>query len=325
MHSLASHARHMSPGTRLLLLGLLALSSIALFMTLGVQGQWSFALPLRAGKIATLLLVSHAIAVSTVLFQTATNNRILTPAIMGFDALYLLIQTSIVYALGSKATLALPQPLLFSGQVALMILFCGLLHQRLLTRGKTDLHQLVLIGVILGEFFRSLSAFLLRLINPNEFNFLQDRFFSSFNNPDYGLLGISTLAVIAASAFGMRQVSRLDVMSLGKETATSLGLDHRRQVSRILVTVAVLVSVSTALVGPVTFFGLLVANLAYAVMATYRHALLLPAAVFIAITCLVGGQALLEHAFGFDTNLRAIVEFLGGITFIYLMLKGIRP
>ena len=59
-------------------------------MTLGANGQWDFVLPFRGGKLAVMLLVAYAVAVSSVLFQTVTHNRILTPAIMGFDALYLL-------------------------------------------------------------------------------------------------------------------------------------------------------------------------------------------------------------------------------------------
>lgn len=183
MLDLALH-EHRGVTLRLLALGMLALASSLLFMTYGVQGQWDFALPLRAGKLSTLMLVGYAIAVATVLFQTATCNRILTPAIMGFDALYVLIQTVCVQLIGSKGMLALPQNLLFIGQVLAMILLCGLLYRSVFARRKANLFQLVLIGVILGELFRSLSSLLLRLMNPNEFSFLQDRFFSSFNNPE---------------------------------------------------------------------------------------------------------------------------------------------
>lgn len=321
--AIVHHSR--SASFRLMLLCVLAMACATVFMTYGVHGQWEFALPLRAGKLATLTLVGYAIAVATVLFQTATCNRILTPAIMGFDALYLLIQTACVQVLGSKGLLALPQHLLFTGQVTVMILLCGLLYRALFARGMANLFQLVLIGVILGELFRGLSSLMLRLMNPNEFNFLQDRFFSSFNNPDHSLLLMSFIAVCLASLLGLRNLARIDALSLGRDIATNLGLDHRREVSVILVTVAVLVAVSTALVGPVTFFGLLVANLAYAVVGSYRHALLLPAAVCIAIICLVGGQMVLEQALGFNSNLRVVVDFLGGITFIYLLIKGNRP
>lgn len=66
----------------------LLLVSCALFMTLNVKGDWDFVLNLRLTKLAALLMVAYAVGVSTQLFQTLTNNPILTPSILGFDSLY---------------------------------------------------------------------------------------------------------------------------------------------------------------------------------------------------------------------------------------------
>lgn len=305
----------------MLALGLLALGCIGLFMTLGVQGSWSFALPFRAGKIATMLLVGYAVAVATVLFQTATGNRILTPAIMGFDSLFVLIQTCLIFLMGSGAVAAADRRLMFALEAGAMIAFSGLLYLVLFATARRSLHMLVLTGVVLGVLFRSVSGFLQRVIDPNEFSFLQDRFFASFNGPHQELLLISAAVVLGASLVGLPALRAWDVLALGREAAISLGVAHRREVMRILLIVSVLVSVSTALVGPVTFFGLLVANLAYMLVPSFRHVHVLPAAFLIAVICLVGGQTVLEHAFAFDTNLRVIIDFLGGITFIVLLMR----
>ena len=310
-----------SPPGILALLGLVALACGALFMTLGVQGAWAFALPFRASKLATMLLVAYAIAVSTVLFQTATGNRILTPGIMGFDTLYVLIQTSVIFILGSDAIASADRRMTFLAEVAIMVGFSGLLYCALFAGARRSLHMLVLTGVVLGVLFRSLSGFMQRLIDPNEFAILQNRFFASFNSPHHGLLAISALAVLGASLAGLRALNRWDVLTLGRDAAISLGVAHRREVTRILVIVAVLVSVSTALVGPITFFGLLVANLAYMLVPSFRHRHVLPAAFLIAVICLVGGQTVLERVFAFDTNLRVIVDFLGELTFLALLVR----
>ena len=55
---------------RLALLAVAALLCVAGFMTLGANGQWSFVIPFRGGKLAAMLLVAYAVAVSSVLFQT---------------------------------------------------------------------------------------------------------------------------------------------------------------------------------------------------------------------------------------------------------------
>lgn len=321
-HVLPIEVWHRRPAMRLGLLGLAAALCLLLFMTIGVKGHWDFVLPLRARKLASLLLVAYAIGVATVLFQTATSNRILTPAIMGFDALYVLIQSSLIFMLGSQQLLQTNAQALFIAQVIVMVAASGLLYKLMFTSGRHSLHQLVLTGVVLGMLFRSFSSFIQRVINPSEYAFIQDRFFASFNNPDETLLLLSAALILATSVWGLRHLRAYDVLTLGRDTAVNLGVDHRRMVSRILVIVAILTSVSTALVGPVTFFGLLVSHLAYTLVRSYRHALLLPAAVMIGMICLVGGQVVLEQLFSFDTNLRVVVDFLGGLTLILLLVRG---
>lgn len=310
----------------LALVGLTAGAALCmvLFLTVGANGQWDFVLPFRGTKILTMVLVGYCIAVSAVLFQTATGNRILTPGIMGFDSLFILLQTLIVFSIGAQGYTGIDHRVLFGGQTLLMIGFAAVLYRLLFHNSRRSLHLLVLTGVVLGILFRSLSEFAGRVISPNEYLFLQDRFFASFNSPDTQLLAVSFAAVGAVSLFAWRMLPAFDVLGLGRDSAISLGVDHRRTVGIILAIAAVLVSISTALVGPVTFFGLLVSNLAYWLIRSHRHVLLLPAATLIAIISLLAGQLILERALGFGTNLRVVLEFAGGITFILLLLRDPR-
>lgn len=311
-----------SPALVLSLLAVLAMVSAVAFMTLGARGSWSFILSFRGTKLLSMAAVAYAIAISTVLFQTVTNNRILTPSIMGFDSLYGLLQTGLVLVLGATAVSALDGRLLFVIEVGVMMVFSAALYQLLFSGALKSIHLLLLAGVIFGVLFRSLSGFLQRIIDPNDFVVLQDRLFANFNTIDSHLLGVSLSLIGLVSLAAWRIFHTLDVLSLGRDAAISLGVDHRRVSMLILMLVAVLVSVSTALVGPATFFGLLVANLAYLVMPSNKHRHILPAAVLIAIITLVGGQTVLERVFAFDTALPIIVEFAGGIFFILVLLKG---
>ncbi|UVF21420.1 iron chelate uptake ABC transporter family permease subunit [Microvirga terrae] len=306
----------------LLILAAIATGVIVLFTTLNAKGRWDFILAFRGTKILSMVLVAHAIAVSTVLFQTVSHNRILTPSIMGFDALYALIQTGLIFALGSAGVSALDPRLLFGVEVAAMVAFSGLLYRWLFSGSSRSLHLLLLVGIVFGVLFRSLSGFMQRIIDPNEFVVLQDRLFANFNSVDGNLLTISAAAVVAVSVVGWRLMHAYDVLALGRETAINLGVDHGRVTTIVLILVAVLVSVSTALVGPVTFFGLLVANLAYQIAGTHKHRFVLPVASLIAVICIVGGQLVLERIFAFDTALSIVIEFLGGIVFLALLIKG---
>lgn len=311
-----------SPVPALVLLGIAALVAVVAFMTLGAKGSWSFVLAFRAQKLAALVLIASAIAVSTVLFQTITGNRILTPSIMGFDALYALVQTAMVFLLGAGASAALDARLIFAGNVALMVVFSLALYRLLFSGGAHSLHRLMLVGIVFGVFFRSLSGFLQRIIDPNDFLVLQDRLFASFNSVDPTLLGVAALGMAGVAVAMMRLMHTYDVLALGRETAIGLGVDYKRVTTAILVMVAVLVSIATALVGPVTFFGLLVANLAWFAVPGGRHRHVLPAAVLIAIVTLVGGQVVLERVFAFDTALSVVIEFAGGLFFLVYLVKG---
>jgi iron complex transport system permease protein len=306
----------------LLVLGALALASVVLFMTLGAKGSWSFIIPFRGKKLLALLLVAYSIALSTVLFQTVANNRILTPSIMGFDQLYILIQTAVAYFLGAEMLALMDPNLAFAVKLLLMVGFSGFFFQWLFLSAERSLYLLILVGIVFGVFFRSLSNFMARMLDPNAFQVLQDTLFASFNDVDTTLLGVSYAIVVLASVVLWRMRSVLDVLSLGKPTAINLGIDYKRVVITLLVIVSVLVSVSTALVGPRTFFGLLVATLGYLLMGTSKHKWVIPAAVLLGVICLVGGQTLLERVFAFNTALSIIIEFLGGIVFIIFVLRG---
>jgi iron complex transport system permease protein len=305
----------------LVVLSALAIVAIIAFMTLGAKGSWAFILKFRGVKLAALLLVAYAIAVSTVMFQTVTNNRILTPAVMGFDALFVLVHTFMVFAFGSSEVLLIDPRLRFIGETLLLVVFAGILFRWLFSGGDRSLHLLVLVGIIFGVLFRSLSSFMQRVLDPNEFMVLQDTLFASFNSIDTTLLAISAAIVALASLAGLRLFHTFDVLSLGRPAAISLGVPHKRVVTALLVLISIMVAVSTALVGPVMFFGLLIAALAHYFTGSGKHRHVLPAAILIGIICLVGGQVILERVFAFDTALSIVIEFLGGIVFIVLILK----
>lgn len=308
------------PKVRLAIVLAAALVAIVVFLTAGSPAPLSLVLPLRLPKVAALVLVAVAIAVSTVLFQTVVGNRILTPSLMGFDSLYVLIQSGTVFFFGASALHLAQAQVKWALEVAVMVLAVTALYRWLFFGRRRDLHLLVLVGIVLGTLFRSLSSFLQRMLDPTAFATLQDELFASFNVVDTSLLGISAVAIAGCFAALARIRRTFDVLALGQDIAIGLGIDHRRVVMRILVVVAVLTAVSTALVGPVAFFGLLVANLAYLLVGD-RHALSVPTAAGLAVVALVGGQFLLERVFAFGTGLSIIIEFLGGIVFVALLIS----
>lgn len=305
----------------LIFLAILTLVCIGVFLTIGVNAGWGFVLPRRLTTVATMSLVAVAIAVSTILFHTVTANQILTPSIMGFDSLYLLIQTGAIFFLGVSAVNGIDPILKFGLESAVMIALSLLLYRWLLLDTRRSIHLLVLVGVIIGTLLRSISSLLQRIMAPEALIVVQDAFFADFTGADRRLLLICAIVVAACLAVVWHLRRTLDVVALGRDLAVGLGVDHRKLTMRVLVLVAVLVSVATALVGPTTFFGLLVAHLAYQFMPKQRHAITIPAASLCALIALIGGQVLFERILGFEGSLSMVVEFLGGIVFIYLLTR----
>ena len=302
-------------------LSLLALMSILLYMLYRLGGSWEFALETRAVKLAALLLTAIAVAVSTLLFQTLTKNRILTPSIMGLDSLYMLLQTALVYFLGSSTQFLASKNINFLVTLLLMMVFSFLLYYILFGRLSHSIFTLLLFGIILGTLFQSGASFMQMLIDPDDFLIIQGKMFASFNAVNADVLMIATLFTLVALLYVAAIFKNLDVLQLGKDQTINLGISYNGMARHILIIVSILVSTSTALVGPVSFLGLLVVNLSYQYFTTHRHNTLLPGTILIAIIALVLGQFIVEKLLTFSTTLSVIINFIGGIYFIYLLVK----
>jgi len=314
----------MRNSTKMIILSAFALLFCSLYLFQGLNGSFDYALPRRGIKVLAMVLTGVAIAYATIIFQTITHNRILTPSIMGFDSLYLLLQTLMIFFLGSTHVTIVNKHVNFLLSVMAMVIFALLLYRFLFKSGKRPIYFLLLVGIIIGTFFGSISTFLQVLIDPSEFLSVQDKMFASFNNVSGDLVWWATGIILIAILIGLNSMNDLDVLSLGKDTAINLGVDYESIVRKMLILSSVLIAVSTALVGPITFFGLIVANLSYQFFKTYKHSVLILGASVMSIVALVGGQWIVERLFTFSTTLSVIINFVGGVYFIYLLLKESR-
>ncbi len=299
----------------------MACTIISLYMTWNIN---IYTWPFRLTKLISLLLISYTITVSTILFQTVVNNRLLTPSLMGFDQLYILIKTLTIYFLGSLSLPFLNEEGQLILEALILILFSISLFRWLFSGSLKGLHLTLLVGIILGGFFFSLRMFMQLQLNPDQMMNLTDIMFANFNKFNTSLISFATIIVFIVSLIGWRSRRLLDILALGRENALNLGVDYHKSATAILIFVSILVSISTALVGPVTFFGLLVANLAYELSPQAKYGVIVPIAILLAIICLVGGQFILEQIFHMAGRLSFIIEFCGGIVFLTLLMKGKR-
>ena len=291
-------------------------------MPVNSPGFWRIA-QLRATSVTVILVVAWCQALATVAFQTITNNRIITPSIMGFESLYRLIQTSIVFFFGTTGLTSMNSTGQYLMQVGLMVALAALLYGRLLQRENTNIHQTLLLGIVIGTGFGGLSTYMQNLLKPSAFDILSARLIGNISNADASQLTIALPLALAAGGLLLALSRTLDVLGLGRDAAVGLGVDHRRSSLMILMLAAVLMAVSTSLVGPMSFLGFLVAMTAYQLSDTHEHRFVLPMAWLVGVVILGGAYFILRHIFYATGSVGIIIEAVGGTFFlIHLLRKG---
>jgi iron complex transport system permease protein len=281
-----------------------------------------YVIPRRLERLAAMALGAVCVAVSSICFQTLAGNRILTPAIMGYEAVYLLLQALLVLLLGVQSLALLGPAGQFWAGVASMLAYSWLLHRSLWREGRHDVHFLLLLGLVLGMVMGTLTQFVQLRISPGEFSVLQGMAQTSFVRAGPAQLLWSVAIVAAVCGVVFRSLPTLDVLALGREQAISLGVDHRRQLRLHLALTAILVAVSTSLLGPSAFMGIFVAHTSYALARTARHAVTLPLGCAVAMALFITAQMAVEHVFNYRTSVGILVNLVCGGYFLVLMLRA---
>ena len=308
--------------------GILLVISLALavlYIVLGLNTEFlSFLLERRILKLIAILVVGYSISVSSVLFQTITNNRIITPSIIGFDSLYLMICSIVVLFFHQ---LLVPNVInihiFFFITVGIMIVFSRALYRLLFIIKENTIYYVLLSGVVLSLLFRSIYTFFISIMDVAQYDALQRKLYASFDLIQYDLLFVSIILALLTTKYIVPMLSDLDVYLIGKDNAKMLGVDIDKVQDDCIKFISILVSVATVLVGPITFLGLFVVNIVYMIYSnSNKHIHLILGSTFLSWIILILGSLLVERVFEFDTNLTVIINGIGGIFFIYLLLKG---
>lgn len=291
-------------------------------MPVNSPGFWRIA-QLRAASVTVILVVAWCQGLATVAFQSITNNRIITPSIMGFESLYRLIQTSIVFFSGIAGLTGMNSIGQYLMQVGLMVALAALLYGRMLRNEQANIHQTLLLGIVIGTGLGALSTYMQNLLNPSEFDILSARLIGNISNADTSQLAIAVPLALVTGGVLLAMSRTLDILGLGRDTAIGLGVDHRRNSLVILMLTAVLMAVSTSLVGPMSFLGFLVAMTTYQLSDTHEHRFVLPMAWLVGVVILGGAYFTLRHIFYATGSVGIIIEAVGGTFFlIHLLRKG---
>ena len=280
----------------------------------------AYAMKIRTPKLIVMLITAFSIGGASLVFQSIINNTIVTPCLLGMNSLYTLIHTAVVFFLGSSSIIASNANLSFAVDVVLMGITATIIYSWIFKKTKHNVLYVLLVGTVLTSFFSSVQTTLTRVMDPNEYDSLLNTLVASFSNVNSEII-VFSLILLAAVIFALRkELALLDVLTLGKEQAINLGVDYDRCIRRLLLGVTLCIAVATAMVGPISFLGLIIANLSRQLLKTFRHTQLVLGSALFGMIVLVGGQLIVEHVYSYSVPVSVFITVGGGLYFLYLLL-----
>lgn len=313
---------------KLIVIALIAIIIVAAFLFIGVKFHnhklLRYAMKLRIPKVTAMIITAFAIGAATIIFQSVINNTIVTPCLLGMNALYTLIHTSVVFVLGSGSILFTNDNLSFLVDLVLMGIIATVVYSWLFKMTGHNVLYVLLVGTVLTSFFSSIQSTLTRVMDPNEYDTLLTSLVASFSNINSEIIIFSVIILALIGVIFRKELALLDVITLGKEQAINLGVDYDRCIRRLLLAVTLCIAVATAMVGPISFLGLIIANISRQLLKTYRHTQLIAGAALMGVIALIGGQFIVERVFVYSIPISVFITVAGGIYFLYLILKGSR-
>lgn len=313
---------------KLIVIALIAIIIVAAFLFIGVKFHnhklLRYAMKLRIPKVIAMIITAFAIGAATIIFQSVINNTIVTPCLLGMNSLYTLIHTSVVFVLGSGSILFTNDNLSFLVDLVLMGIIATVVYSWLFKMTGHNVLYVLLVGTVLTSFFSSIQSTLTRVMDPNEYDTLLTSLVASFSNINSGIIIFSVIILALIVVIFRKELALLDVITFGKEQAINLGVDYDRCIRRLLLAVTLCIAVATAMVGPISFLGLIIANISRQLLKTYRHTQLIAGAALMGVIALIGGQFIVERVFVYSIPISVFITVAGGIYFLYLILKGSR-
>ena len=309
---------------KLVVMAVLVLLVAVAYMTVDVNfgnaKLLAYSMRIRAPKLIVMLITAFAIGGASLVFQSIINNTIVTPCLLGMNSLYTLIHTAVVFCVGSGSVLATNANAAFAIDLVLMGITATLIYSYLFKKTKHNVLYVLLVGTVLTSFFSSVQSTMTRVMDPNEYDTLLTTLVASFSNVNAEIIVFSLIVLAAVIFFLRNELALLDVLTLGKDQAINLGVNYDRCIRRLLLGVTLAIAVATAMVGPISFLGLIIANLARQLLKTYRHTQLILGSALFGMIVLVGGQLIVEHVFTYSVPISVFITVGGGLYFLYLLL-----
>jgi cobalamin transport system permease protein len=273
---------------------------------------------IRFPRVLMGFLVGSSLAGVGVTLQALLRNPLADPYVLGVSSGAALgASLAMLFGIGTAFALLPALPLFgFIGGLLSLVLIYRLAQ----SQGRLPVHSLLLAGVILNAILTALIMFITSIMEPNRSAGLMAWLMGSLTAPDYPALAMFIVYLGAVLVMLMQKAQMLNVLTLGEETARSLGIETERVKKQLFALTALLTGAVVSVSGMIGFVGMVVPH-AVRMLFGSDHRLLLPA------SALVGGMFLVVA----DTIARTVLApaeipvgivtaLAGGPFFLYLLL-----
>lgn len=250
------------------------------------KASWSFIIwESRFPQSVTALLCGAALAGSGLMLQTAFNNPLADPSILGISSGSSLGVALVMLAGGGSMAAGV---FTFSGFFSVVI---GALLGAMLVMGlilffstliKSNI-MLLIIGIMIGYIISSVISLLNFFATAEGVHSYMIWGMGNFGGVSLQQLPYFALFTLLGLILSVLLIKPLNAMLLGTRYAENLGVNIRRTRNLLLLATGLLTAITTAFCGPISFIGLAVPHMARLLLGTSNHNILLP------ITLLTGG------------------------------------
>lgn len=285
----------------------------------------------RVPAAVTSLLCGASLAVSGLMLQTAFNNPLAGPSILGINsganlgvALVMLaggsgFMSSLLVSAPSLSSFCSSLPIIIAAFVGAMAVMAVILLFSTVIRSNI---MLLIVGIMLGYITSSAISLLNFFATEEGVHSFVIWGMGNFSGVSLEQLPLFSSFCCVGLLLSVLLIKPLNALLLGTQYAENLGINIRRTRNMLLFTTGLLTAVTTAYCGPVAFIGLAVPHIARLLLGSDNHRQLLPLTILcgaaVALVCNVISTLPGENGI---IPLNAITPLLGAPVIIYVILS----
>ncbi|WP_252241924.1 iron ABC transporter permease [Clostridium sp. ZBS18] len=307
-------------------MGSLAIDPSDVIKTLMGQGSKSHEIAifkLRLPRIVIGILVGTALAIAGTILQGVTKNDLADSGILGinsgaalFVVIYIYIMNGNIYDGISNMTIFTMPIVALSGAI-----FGAFLIYMLAWKNGINSSRLLLIGIGINVAFTSILTIFQLRFTTQEFN----RVMAWTSGSIWGVSWKYVLAVLPFilifTLLTIYKARYLDVLNLGDEVATGLGVEVEKERRKLIIYAVILAGVATSVAGSIAFLGLVAPHIARKLVGPKHNKLILTSALVGSLILLIGDTIARNIIAPMELPVGIVVAIIGVPYFIYLMLS----